>query len=124
MSGCPISFLFNDTATTEIYTLSLHDALPIFAYLVINREAYHQQQDGISYVGNRLRAFHALWEEAQNNLMTSRLHIQGTKNIVNPAQFYFLAIDRCLPSGVINLGEYHNSTLIRSEERRVGKECR
>src|SRR2546430_10302061 len=26
-------FFFNDTATTEIYTLSLHDALPILAYL-------------------------------------------------------------------------------------------
>src|SRR5687767_16042354 len=27
---CPsIFFFFNDTATTEIYTLSLHDALPI-----------------------------------------------------------------------------------------------
>src|SRR5258706_14624632 len=25
-------FFFNDTATTEIYTLSLHDALPISAY--------------------------------------------------------------------------------------------
>src|SRR6267143_5285068 len=25
------SFFFNDTATTEIYTLSLHDALPIWA---------------------------------------------------------------------------------------------
>src|SRR5260370_15485039 len=25
----PDSFFFNDTATTEIYTLSLHDALPI-----------------------------------------------------------------------------------------------
>src|SRR5690242_21898395 len=25
-------FFFNDTATTEIYTLSLHDALPIFAH--------------------------------------------------------------------------------------------
>src|SRR6202162_5053322 len=25
----PISLFFNDTATTEIYTLSLHDALPI-----------------------------------------------------------------------------------------------
>ena len=24
-----MSFFFNDTATTEIYTLSLHDALPI-----------------------------------------------------------------------------------------------
>src|SRR3712207_9052838 len=29
-SGCERVFLFNDTATTEIYTLSLHDALPIF----------------------------------------------------------------------------------------------
>src|SRR5947208_10905609 len=27
------SFFFNDTATTEIYTLSLHDALPICLYL-------------------------------------------------------------------------------------------
>src|SRR2546426_3970411 len=27
---CFIFFFFNDTATTEIYTLSLHDALPIF----------------------------------------------------------------------------------------------
>src|SRR5436309_14635634 len=25
-----LSFFFNDTATTEIYTLSLHDALPIY----------------------------------------------------------------------------------------------
>src|SRR5437588_12238835 len=25
-------FFFNDTATTEIYTLSLHDALPILEY--------------------------------------------------------------------------------------------
>ncbi len=25
-----VIFFFNDTATTEIYTLSLHDALPIF----------------------------------------------------------------------------------------------
>src|SRR2546422_2206566 len=27
-------FFFNDTATTEIYTLSLHDALPISSYLL------------------------------------------------------------------------------------------
>src|SRR2546429_9865931 len=26
-----IFFFFNDTATTEIYTLSLHDALPIYS---------------------------------------------------------------------------------------------
>src|SRR2546427_13266913 len=29
-SRCFFFFFFNDTATTEIYTLSLHDALPIF----------------------------------------------------------------------------------------------
>src|SRR5438552_18637759 len=32
-----IFFFFNDTATTEIYTLSLHDALPI--YLASDRSA-------------------------------------------------------------------------------------
>src|SRR5260370_5797073 len=30
MAGLSYLFFFNDTATTEIYTLSLHDALPIF----------------------------------------------------------------------------------------------
>ena len=29
VGGCGFFFFFNDTATTEIYTLSLHDALPI-----------------------------------------------------------------------------------------------
>ena len=36
-------FFFNDTATTEIYTLSLHDALPIYV-LVVPPEAV--QRDG------------------------------------------------------------------------------
>src|SRR2546430_13352688 len=31
-----IFFFFNDTATTEIYTLSLHDALPILAIRIVN----------------------------------------------------------------------------------------
>src|SRR2546430_8799226 len=30
LEHCFFFFFFNDTATTEIYTLSLHDALPIF----------------------------------------------------------------------------------------------
>src|SRR5260370_10347182 len=32
-------FFFNDTATTEIYTLSLHDALPISAAAIVDRAA-------------------------------------------------------------------------------------
>src|SRR5688572_31346188 len=37
-------FFFNDTATTEIYTLSLHDALPIY------------QRQGVDHVAIRLGA--------------------------------------------------------------------
>src|SRR3712207_8223427 len=41
--GCVILhscfFFFNDTATTEIYTLSLHDALPIFQRPVVLDDA-------------------------------------------------------------------------------------
>jgi len=32
-------FFFNDTATTEIYTLSLHDALPIYKAAAVNKAA-------------------------------------------------------------------------------------
>src|SRR2546427_9873891 len=35
---CFLFFFFNDTATTEIYTLSLHDALPIW-YVRMERRA-------------------------------------------------------------------------------------
>src|SRR5690349_23150732 len=37
-----LSFFFNDTATTEIYTLSLHDALPIFRRLRRRRGEDHR----------------------------------------------------------------------------------
>src|SRR3989475_7985559 len=37
-------FFFNDTATTEIYTLSLHDALPIYTYVAI--DVLEKQGDG------------------------------------------------------------------------------
>src|SRR5258707_5596013 len=33
-------FFFNDTATTEIYTLSLHDALPILKNVTINESHF------------------------------------------------------------------------------------
>src|SRR3712207_8065545 len=39
-------FFFNDTATTEIYTLSLHDALPIYVLAGCHRERAHGAQGG------------------------------------------------------------------------------
>src|SRR5258708_27449766 len=41
----PLFFFFNDTATTEIYTLSLHDALPILGIHVFLRGG-HVALDG------------------------------------------------------------------------------
>ena len=45
------TFFFNDTATTEIYTLSLHDALPIYPGSIKSggvaaRRSGQQQIDG------------------------------------------------------------------------------
>src|SRR2546430_9994053 len=42
-------FFFNDTATTEIYTLSLHDALPIC------RRRIHRLRAGTASTRHRLR---------------------------------------------------------------------
>src|SRR3989442_9201784 len=36
-------FFFNDTATTEIYTLSLHDALPIYTFERQRNTAFYLQ---------------------------------------------------------------------------------
>src|SRR5690349_23986456 len=48
------TFFFNDTATTEIYTLSLHDALPIFeegerkAYSALIQDYQERHRDGVA----------------------------------------------------------------------------
>src|SRR2546422_5470389 len=51
-----IFFFFNDTATTEIYTLSLHDALPILAGVVLAMVCLTIYFDFIAIVGGFLVA--------------------------------------------------------------------
>src|SRR5689334_25417056 len=52
----PLSFFFNDTATTEIYTLSLHDALPICRRrLRCHRRAARREGQGDRRHGRRDR---------------------------------------------------------------------
>src|SRR3712207_7781405 len=46
-----ILFFFNDTATTEIYTLSLHDALPIYLGAVSNRRSVLRLLGGAAAMG-------------------------------------------------------------------------
>src|SRR2546422_6151197 len=64
-------FFFNDTATTEIYTLSLHDALPISASEVAN--ACVNVQGAAAPLFGRDRYF-ARSEEHTSELQ-SRLHL-------------------------------------------------
>src|SRR5256885_14998642 len=47
-------FFFNDTATTEIYTLSLHDALPILLLVRQPADGRHEHLSGCSALGKCL----------------------------------------------------------------------
>src|SRR3712207_7202914 len=53
--GWTLFFFFNDTATTEIYTLSLHDALPISGHTLFTTTEPCPLCVGASYM-SRVRA--------------------------------------------------------------------
>src|SRR3712207_9278350 len=99
-------FFFNDTATTEIYTLSLHDALPIL----------------LAYYGLRGLSLFAL-----PALFGPQLHVSMVAFIV----FYGLDWVATVPPTLALCREHFGARapvvfgwVFRSEERRVGKECR
>src|SRR2546429_9961325 len=87
-------FFFNDTATTEIYTLSLHDALPISS-----RGPDYLEEGGIRQL----------------------LEQQGVQ--VQPTVTVALTADEERAYGSWNHLALASGDM-RSEERRVGKECR
>src|SRR2546429_9629999 len=82
---CFFFFFFNDTATTEIYTLSLHDALPISVQRlvpVLVRRAPHHHSVLLERQGElrmkrpgdlALRALHR--SEEHTSELQSRLHL-------------------------------------------------
>src|SRR2546422_4028225 len=75
-------FFFNDTATTEIYTLSLHDALPIChpARLARRRTVRNSSPGGAGAVGVRRpggagAGQHSTRSEEHTSELQSRLHL-------------------------------------------------
>ena len=52
VGGGGVVFFFNDTATTEIYTLSLHDALPIYLDLHDNYLESVDNIQALSYLSH------------------------------------------------------------------------
>src|SRR5689334_25025541 len=65
-------FFFNDTATTEIYTLSLHDALPIYPCLWRSRFLPGSDQGGRGWP---YRAGHAARSEEHTSELQSQFHL-------------------------------------------------
>src|SRR2546429_8515080 len=91
-------FFFNDTATTEIYTLSLHDALPI----------------------SRRTADSACRARQHQRVQRRVVHLPGKQFALHRHSIFdcWAKLERhceCRTGG---------GREIRSEERRVGKECR
>src|SRR2546425_104946 len=69
-------FFFNDTATTEIYPLSLHDALPIS---VVARRATAGPGQGDLAPGPREGMSHTRYEPATPRLQRSELAVPGSQ---------------------------------------------
>src|SRR5256885_11286257 len=86
-------FFFNDTATTEIYTLSLHDALPISRHHVVAQLLDPCRQE----LGHDVRpvAIHHRSEEHTSELqspcnLVCRLLLEKKKIIIHPPILHFM----------------------------------
>src|SRR5215471_11230340 len=74
-------FFFNDTATTEIYTLSLHDALPIFLALTSDTFTPTQIYDyADTIIGQRLSQVEGVSQVFISGAAKEAIRVQ-----VNPA---------------------------------------
>src|SRR5947209_15536209 len=81
-------FFFNDTATTEIYTLSLHDALPIFAVLTgVDALARHQGIDERKPRARDARSEEHTSELQSRQYLVCRLLLEKKKNQYPSANF-------------------------------------
>src|SRR5260221_1493567 len=68
-------FFFNDTATTEIYTLSLHDALPIFDGATVGNQGFghHRPLGRLDSARSRAAVKLAAPESGMRGLPTGRV---------------------------------------------------
>src|SRR2546429_9889290 len=105
-------FFFNDTATTEIYTLSLHDALPIsnLATFAEQVESYKLLSPaGVAFVAHTLPFAEILL---------------GLLLLIGWGLRIWASLVTLLMLGFLTLVTRAYLLHMRSEERRVGKECR
>src|SRR3712207_9228655 len=110
-------FFFNDTATTEIYTLSLHDALPISA-VILAGAAGAWVGDNASYVTGR-RLGRPLTRRFFKRPRAQR-RLTWARDQLDRRGWYLVVVARFIPGG--RTAVTFTAGLVRSGERRVGEE--
>src|SRR3712207_9390363 len=109
-------FFFNDTATTEIYTLSLHDALPILFRSQGTAGPGRYGDDSWLWLASRIAV--ALYDDELALVLLDR-HVRLAREAGALA-----ALPAALEARSITLLLTGAFAYARSEERRVGKESR
>src|SRR3712207_9114921 len=107
-------FFFNDTATTEIYTLSLHDALPI-------SNIFSNTNENIDYISVNTNASIIVKENKHD------VELAISDPTMKNSKFIDLTLNKNIKNAISldkGMSIVSNSNSKRSEERRVGKECR
>src|SRR3989338_8017440 len=98
-------FFFNDTATTEIYTLSLHDALPIYG-------KFFRETNPV----DRCVHFRIFFTAFKNGFEIGRAHVCTPVTVPSPMPSFFLMIRRPPRSTL-----FPYTTLFRSMANSFGK---
>src|SRR2546430_12334086 len=77
-------FFFNDTATTEIYTLSLHDALPISDSFFAKQSVFPDVPRATRSSSRRARCFSGVLAEQEKHLRSEEhtSELQSQSNLV------------------------------------------
>src|SRR5437764_8477064 len=100
-------FFFNDTATTEIYTLSLHDALPIWPYERTRRSAPAFPRNVCPYAsahGPRCIRSEEHTSELQSPMyLVCRLLLEKKKKIKKEHDTHIKNKQQCSHSNIYNL---------------------
>ena len=106
-AGCisKSAFAISTSVLNCIFLLSL---LHLHYYTYYNKE----YKDAIPYISHRLGLAERSGMEVEHHRMLARLHLKGTENIVHTSQFCGLSVDSGCPSGIIDLREHHDSTLV------------
>src|SRR5438309_3351169 len=91
-------FFFNDTATTEIYTLSLHDALPISVRMAIGTSQRKENTAGNEIPGrshmeetsDRTRDHAACRSEEHTSELQSQFHLVCRLLLEKKKKIYYI----------------------------------